>query len=207
MNKYLKRVLKLFLTSIFLILTLTSCSAMSKAVNKIAYNSPNNHKRVNGSNDFQALMETLVEKSLHKLKPNLSIDEAVLVSDFVNIDRLKNRSTLGFLLADQLKNELLNNNIIVRQIEIGKDFQFGKTGFNLLTRNQKDINKKYVDNANYAFVGTYSMTIENLIVFIKLIDIKTGNIISSSTAKTSMDEEIEELEGLHEISIRQPMIL
>ena len=204
MNKNMKRVLKLILTSIFLILSFTSCS---KVINEIAHKVPSNHKRINGSNDFQALMETLVEKSLTKLKRNLSTDEVVLVSDFVNIDRLKNKSNLGFLLSDQLKNELLNNEIIVRQIELGEDFQFGSRGFNLLTRNQKDINKKFVDNANYAFVGTYTMTTQNLIVFVKLIDIRTGNILSSSSAKTSMDEEIEELEGLNQISVRQPMVL
>lgn len=204
MNKNLKRVLKLALTSIFLMFTFSSCS---KVINEIAHKAPNNHKRINGSNDFQALMETLVEKSLHRLKADLSVDEVVLVSDFVNIDKLKNRSNLGFLLSDQLKNELLNNNIIVRQIELGEDFQFGNRGFNLLTRNQNDINKKYVDNASYAFVGTYTMTTQNLIVFVKLIDIRTGNILSSSTAKTSMDEEIEELEGLNQISVRQPMVL
>lgn len=204
MNKNMKRVLKLALTSIFLMLCFTSCS---KVIKEIVHKVPSNHKRINGSNDFQALMETLVEKSLTKLKRNLSIDEVVLVSDFVNIDRLKNKSNLGFLLSDQLKDELLNNEIIVRQIELGEDFQFGSRGFNLLTRDQKDINKKFVDNANYAFVGTYTITTQNLIVFVKLIDIRTGNILSSSSAKTSMDEEIEELEGLNQISVRQPMVL
>ncbi len=203
MNKNFKKLLKLFLTSMLLSFSLTSCS---KVIDTVAYNAPSNHKRIDSSNDFESLVNTLVEKSLSRLKTMPLKDEVVLVSDFVNLNKLKNKSDLGFLLSDHLKNQLLNNNIIVQQVEMGKDFQYGKHGFNLLTRNQNDINKKYLDST-YAFVGTYTLTTQNLIVFLKVIDIKTGNILSSATAKTSMDEEIENLEGLNQINIRPPMVL
>ena len=51
--------------------------------------------------------------------------------------------------------------------------------------------------------------INGLIVFIKLIDIDSGNIVSSSSAKTSIDNEILELEGLKDrrIFVQQPMVL
>ncbi len=207
MNKNYLSILKLFLTSIFLIFSLTSCSSVME---KIALQSPSNHKNIAGINNFDSLMKDLVNKSSSRLKKHLSIDDVILVSDFVNLDRLKNRSKLGFLLADHLKNELLNNDIIVREVELSENFQYGKSGFNLLTRNRNEINKKYVDNANYAVVGTYSITTANLIVFIKLIDIRNGNILSSANAKTSVDNEILELEGLTESKsfyVRQPMVL
>lgn len=205
MNNSFKRVLKLGLTSIFLILSLTSCS---NVINELAHKSPDNHKNITGSNNFDSLVKSLVDESSARLKRNIAVDDVVLVSDFVNLDRLKNRSKLGFLLSDHLKDALLNHDIIVRQVELGRDFQYGKHGFNLLTRNQRDINKKSVD-APYAFVGTYTITTKNLIVFVKLIDIKTGNILSSSRARTSIDEEILELEGLtdRKMFIRQPMVL
>ncbi len=203
MNKEFNKIMKLILASLFLSIFFTSCS---KVINTVAYNAPSNHKRMDGSNDFESLVNVLVENSLSRLKITPLKDEVVLVSDFVNLNNLKNKSNLGFLLSDHLKNELLNNNIIVQQVELGKDFQYGKHGFNLLTRNQNDINKKYIDST-YAFVGTYTLTTQNLIVFLKVIDIKTGNILSSATAKTSMDEEIENLEGLNQINIRPPMVL
>lgn len=203
MNNSFKRVLKLGLTSIFLIFSLSSCS---KVINELAHKSPDNHKNITGANNFNSLINSLVKKSMSKLRSNLGADEVVLVSDFVNLDRLKNRSQLGFLLADHLKDSLLNQDIIVRQVELGQNFEYGKHGFNVLTRDQNGINKKYVDNANYAFVGTYTITTQNLIVFVKLIDIKTGNILSSSNARTSVDSEIIELEG-YETTIRQPLVL
>lgn len=206
MNKNYLSILKLFVTSIVLIFSLTSCTSV---IEKIAQQSPSNHKNLVGINNFDSLMKDLVNKSSSRLKRHLTIDDVVLVSDFVNLDRLKNRSKLGFLLSDHLKNELLNKDIIVREIELSENFQYGKSGFNLLTRNRNDINKKYVDNANFAVVGTYSITTANLIVFIKLIDIRNGNILSSANAKTSIDDEILELEGFKakKIYVRQPMVL
>lgn len=206
MNKNYLSILKLFVTSIVLIFSLTSCTSV---IEKIAQQSPSNHKNLVGINNFDSLMKDLVNKSSSRLKQHLTIDDVVLVSDFVNLDRLKNRSKLGFLLSDHLKNELLNKDIIVREIELSESFQYGKSGFNLLTRNRNDINKKYVDNANFAVVGTYSITTANLIVFIKLIDIRNGNILSSANAKTSIDDEILELEGFKakKIYVRQPMVL
>lgn len=205
MNITIKKILKFTLTSIFLITFLTSCSSHknisdAKGVNFLL-------DTVKGSNDFESLIETLVIKSEEKLKKHLYTNEAILVSDFVNIKNYKNTSKLGFLLSEQLKNSLLDRDIIVKQVELGKQFQFGPTGFNLLTRNQADIANKHIDN-NFALVGTYTLTTKNLIVFLKLIDISTGNILSSSNVKTSIDKEILELEKRPKsLSIYSPMTL
>lgn len=198
MNISPMKILKLFLTSIFLILSFTSCS-----VNSIA------HKDVYGSNNFHSLVKELVDKSSNKLKRHLSLDEVVLVSDFVNLDKLRNRSKLGFLLSDHLKDSLLNQDIIVREVELSEEFQYGKHGFNVLTRQQKEINKKFV-NSKFAIVGTYSITTKSLIVFIKLIDITNGNILSSANGITSIDEEILDLENKQKtkrIFVTAPLVL
>ncbi len=206
MNNNFVRIWKLFITTIFLIFSLSSCSSV---ISKIAEHSPSNHKNLVGLNNFDSLIEDLVDQSYLKLQKYIAIDDVILVSDFVNLDKLKNRSKLGFLLSDHLKNELLNKDILVREVELSDNFQYGKSGLNLLTRNRNDINKKFVDNSKYAVVGTYSITRANLIVFIKLIDIRNGNILSSSSAKTSIDDEILELEGLKDkkMIIRQPIVL
>ena len=87
---------------------------------------------INGTNDFQSLVAKLVDKSANKIKDTIAMDEIVLVSDFVNIDKLENKSQLGFLLSNILKDELASLNIVVREIEFGKEFQLGKKGFNVL---------------------------------------------------------------------------
>jgi len=177
---YFLRTLKLVLISSFLAIFLTSCS----------YKNP-----INGSNNFHSLISKLVDDSANKIKKNLMINDVVLVSDFVNLDKLKNKSQLGFLLSSMLKDKLSSLNIIVREVEFGKEFEFGKSGFNLLTREKDRIVSDQVTKSRYAVVGTYSITSKSLNVFIKLIDVQTGNILSSSYEKTDIDEEILGLEG------------
>jgi TolB-like protein len=172
-----KGTLKILLTSLLLSLLFTSCV----------------YKDIDGANNFQAMLRALVEKSYEKFDKNIFKDETVLVSDFVNLDRLQNHSKLGFLLSDSLKNSLLNKNILVREVELSNDFRIGNHGFNVLSRNVNKINNEVI-NENFAVVGTYSVTTKRLIVFIKLINIRTGTILSSSSASTLIDEEILDLE-------------
>lgn len=150
-----------------------------------------------GANDFESLVSKLVEES--KIKNKVMADDIVLVSDFVNLDRLKNRSQLGFLLSDMLKGELVSKNIIVREVEFGKDFELGASGFNMLTRDKNRIISDNISKERLAVVGTYSITSKSLNVFIKLIDIRSGNILSSSYERTDIDKEIIELEGQNEV--------
>jgi hypothetical protein len=175
--------LKYIFIPIFLVFFLSSCS----------YKNP-----INGTNNFHSLVSKLVSESASKIKKNLAPTDVVLVSDFVNLDKLRNKSQLGFLLSSMLKDSLVSQNIIVREIELGKEFEFGKSGFNLLTRNKDKIISDKLSKEKYAVVGTYSITSRSLNVFIKLIDIRNGNILSSSYERTDIDTEILELEGIQQ---------
>ncbi len=172
-------ILKLALISSFVTLFFTSC----------AYKNP-----ISGSNNFHSLISKMVDNSAEKIKRNVPQGDVVLVSDFVNLDKLRNKSQLGFLLSSMLKDKLSSLDVIVREIELGREFEFGKTGFNLLTREKERILADKV-KSRYAVVGTYSISNRSLNVFIKLIDIHTGNILSSSYERTDLDDEILNLEG------------
>ena len=76
--------LRLVITSILFMFILTACS----------------YKNIDGSNDFQSLLAKMVNTSYDKIKNELAKDDVILVSDFVNIDNLKNQSKLGFLLSN-----------------------------------------------------------------------------------------------------------
>jgi len=174
----------------FLTLFLTSCSY---------------HKNpINGTNDFESLMTQVVEESAKKIKNVVATDEVVLVSDFVNIDRLENKSQLGFLLSSLLKDKLASLDIIVREVVFAKEFQLGQKGFNVLIRDRNKILSNEVTQARYAVVGTYSITSRSLNIFVKLIDVQTGHILASSFERTAIDEEILELEGEDERIFNQP---
>lgn len=179
MQKPYLRVVKQIFILLLLSFTLNSC----------AYKYP-----LNGSNNFHALISTMVDESGQKIKRYVGSGEVVLVSDFVNLDKLQNRSQLGFLLSSMLKDKLSSLNIVVKEIELGREFELGKSGFNLLTREQDKILSKTVQS-KYAAVGTYSITSKTLNVFIKLIDVRTGNILASSYERTNIDDEILGLEG------------
>ena len=111
---------------------------------------------------------------------------------------MKNKSQLGFLLSSVLKDRLSSLDIIIREIELGKEFELGQSGFNLLTREKEKIASDKVVNIKYAVVGTYSISNKSLDLFIKLIDIQNGNILSSSYERTEIDDEILNLEGIVE---------
>lgn len=193
MSSSFYKVIKLIILSSFISMFLSSCS----------------HKNlINGTNDFHSLVSDLVDDSAKKIKSNTMIDDIVLVSDFVNLDRLKNRSELGFLLSDILKDRLVSLNILVREIEFGKEFELGESGFNLLTRDHNKIISKKIEKERFAVVGTYSITSRSLNLFIKLIDIRTGYILASSYERTNIDEEILQLEGSADSSsISRPHIV
>tara|TARA_B100001063_G_scaffold240740_1_gene266383 strand:- start:3084 stop:3662 length:579 start_codon:yes stop_codon:yes gene_type:complete len=186
------KIIKYLTLSCFIILSFTSCT----------------HKNlINGTNDFHSLVSQLVDDSAKKIQKYTMLEDIVLVSDFVNLDNLKNRSELGFLLSDILKDRLVSLNILVREVEFGKEFELGPSGFNLLTRDQSKIVSKVVKEEKYAVVGTYSITSRSLNLFIKLIDIRTGHILASSYERTGIDEEILQLEGSDQPVIRPHVVL
>ena len=193
------RVFRFYLSLILLALFLGSCGAYKDPISK--------------NTNFDSMINDMVKKSAIKIKKNVAYDEVVLVSDFVNLDNLKNRSQLGFLLSNLLKDRLSSLDVIVKEIELGKEFEFGPSGFNLLTREKNRILSDNV-KSRYAVVGTYSISNKSLNLFIKLIDINSGNILSSSFARTDLDSEILDLEGISQNrdtefrnSIRRPMVL
>ncbi len=183
--------MKYIITSLFLATFFTGCFYIN----------------IDGSSNFERLISSMVESSYKKLKTNIEQDEVILVSDFVNIDKLQNHSKLGFLLSETLKDVLSNQNIIIREVELGQDFKIGEHGFNVLSRKHKDIDPN-IYKERFAVVGTYSITDKRLRIFIKLIDIYTGHILGSASEATIMTSEIQKLEQVpKQNTIYTPMVL
>ncbi|PKN15640.1 MAG: hypothetical protein CVU67_00255 [Deltaproteobacteria bacterium HGW-Deltaproteobacteria-24] len=165
------------------------------------------YMNIDGSSNFERLLASMVESSYKKLKMNIEQDEVILVSDFVNIDQLQNHSKLGFLLSETLKDVLSNQNIIIREVELGLNFKLGQHGFNVLSRKHNEIDQN-IYQERFAVVGTYSITDKRLRIFIKLIDIYTGHILGSASESTFMTSEIEKLEQVpKQHTIYTPMVL
>jgi len=173
-----------------------SLAILSLFFNACSYKNP-----ITKVTNFHSMISDMVDKSAPKIKENIKLGEVVLVSDFVNLDNLQNRSQLGFLLSNILKDRISSLDIIIKEIELGKEFEFGANGFTFLTREYEKILSNQVES-RYILVGTYSISNKSLNLFIKLIDIDSGNILSSSFARTDLDDEILALEGQNEAKAR-----
>lgn len=105
-----------------------------------------------------------------------------IVTDFVDLTSLQNYSKLGYILSNSIKNALIQKyNVKVVEAEISKYFEISGNGLRVLSRNLQQLRQDSFELSR-AIVGTYTYTDEEIIIFVKLIDLKTG-IIEGSYAK------------------------
>lgn len=133
------------------------------------------------------------------------------VTDFVNVKDLDNRSQLGFILSDELKTNITQDlNWPIYQIEFAKYLKVRQTGTKLLSRKISDLKYKSMDDNTYALVGTYAITQRQLLIYLKLINLKNGVILKSATKRLTLTDEIKNLEKKTEeikLQIFQPVVL
>ena len=166
------------------------------------------------STNFEEIVSTLLKKASNQIFPNMSRDEVLLVSNFVDTFTLRSSSKLSFILTDLLKSNLVSRySYTIKEIELSKNFRFGKEGLKALTRNQKNINDA-PNQSRYIVVSSYVISKNQLILFLKLINIENGNVLASSTHSTELTQEIKELNGdlpsetkAISQSVYQPMVL
>ncbi len=188
----------LFVFVLLLPFFFTSCAQKtSKAVKESAFNS-------------QQLIYALVTDLSPNLREVISEHETVVVPDFVNTQSYRNRSELGFLLSSMLKNIVISRyKLEVKEVALRQNFSIGPNGFNALSRNKHALGKD-IGEARYALVGTYSFTDVKMHVFLQIIDVYSGNVISTSQKETKLVDTILKLEGVFKTdspTIYQPLVL
>lgn len=149
--------------------------------------------------NYEGLMAETVAKMSSKISQLQKQREVVLVTDFVNVDKLQNKSRLGFLLSSSLKDTLSSKyDLTIREASLSKNFKMSQEGgLKLLSRNQREIDDNiYMEN--YAIVGTYTLTSRQLIVFVKIIDIYTGHVLGSASNRTRTTSEVIEMDKSEE---------
>lgn len=146
--------------------------------------------------DFKGETKKLLmqmEDKLLQIKPKVR-NKFIYVVDFVNIKNLELTSQLGFFLSTEIKAHVSNEfDISVKELEYMKYLKFGNDGSKLLSRDLDEVNMSNVDKT-FALVGTYAITQRQLIMYLKLIDMKTGNILKTTSRSTVLTEEIMKLE-------------
>jgi len=164
--------------------------------------------------DFHLLSQELLtdlSPTILEIKSKKKIISPLYVTDFVNLDKLTNRSQLGFILSDELKTNITQDlNWPIYQIEFSKYLKVGSTGTKLMSRDINDLKYKNMDDNTYALVGTYAITQRQLLLYLKLINLKNGVILKSATKRVTLTDEIINLEKTNEEiqpQIYQPLTL
>jgi len=174
----MRNVKKLSLIAIMMML-FTACSIPSLRYNAELKNT-----------NYDEIISNLLEKASYQIFPNMKMDEVLIVPNFAETTTLKSNTRLSFILSDTLKNRLVSKySYTVREIELSRNFRFGEEGFKVLTRNSKNINNTVI-NSRYAVVGTYTVTKNQLLLFLKFINIRNGLILASSSYSADLTQEI-----------------
>ncbi len=161
--------------------------------------------------DFSKVTDILITQLEPTIK-QLSKKTPIYVIDFTNLEYLENFSELGFLLSSEIKTHVTQKyNLKVKQIEYMKYLKIGKAGTKLFSRKVQDLKTTNLLNCTYALVGTYAFTQRQLILYLNLVELKTGIIIKSATYSTIQTDEIIHLEqkprDVNPNNIYQPLVL
>ncbi len=165
---------------------------------------------------FQSTKTTNLKAHTNRLVDGLSseissilprMNQSIYVIDFVNLENLKTTSQLGFLLSSEVKTHIIQKfHIPIKELEYTKYIKIGKNGTKNLSRDIDDINTKEIKKT-FAFVGTYSITQRQLILYLKLINMKTGNILGMSSHYMSLTDEIIKLENQENKPVLKPHVV
>jgi len=165
--------------------------------------------------DFNEVVGELLEQLCPAIQElTKDTQKPFYVVDFVNLQDLENHSELGFMLSDELKTLVTQKcNRPVYSIEYAKYLKIGANGTKLLSRDINELNRTKINRNTYALVGTYAMTQRQLILYLKLVNLRTGIIHKAATQQTTLTDEIIHFEKkpkqnrLNSNTIYEPMSL
>ncbi len=152
------------------------------------------------STDFKLLTDALVKnmsRKIRRISPYSYNVETFIITDFVNVNYLNNKSNLGFVLSSELKASLSQkfSDISIEELTLGKDIKIGSNGVKLLTREVKELKQKSFNRNKYFLVGTYAITNKKLMLFLRLVDYSGNKVITSASINTPITREITDLES------------
>ena len=135
----------------------------------------------------------LANEAVDVIFENSKIPEKLIVTDFVDLNSLENRTPMGYILSNSVKNALVNSKKIkIIEAELSKNFKISQSGLRVLTRDIDDIKNKNF-NVDKAIAGTYTYNDVEIIIFIKLIDLKNGIIEGSYTKSLPIGKSIKSM--------------
>lgn len=113
------------------------------------------------------------------------VQNPVVITSFPNLDKMKETSNLGRLIAENLMHELQLRRWSVIDVRLVKDIIINEEGEFSISRDIKKIRDSY--KIAGVVTGTYSFTNDSVIVNARAIDIDTGIVKSSAQIAIPID--------------------
>jgi len=172
-------------------LLFTSCSKHIVASKKYDKTECGVNRGIKQYYDFSVDYIQLADAAVDSLFSTASVHpKNFIVTDFVDLTSLQNYSKLGYILSNSIKNALITKySAKVIEAEVSKYFEISGNGLRVLSRDVKMLRTDSFE-LRRAVVGTYTYTDEEIVVFVKLIDLQTGIIEGSYAQKFPMTCEI-----------------
>ncbi|MCX8026366.1 MAG: FlgO family outer membrane protein [Thermodesulfovibrionales bacterium] len=123
-----------------------------------------------------------------QLETNLDanyIQNPVVVTSFPNLNKMKETSNLGRLIAESLMHELQIRRWSVIDVRLVREIIINEEGEFSISRDIKKLKDSY--NISGVVTGTYAFTNDSIIVNARAIDIETGVIKSSGQIAIPID--------------------
>ena len=133
-------------------------------------------KNVTTQNTLESTISSLSTQIMQNRK--LDTNKPVLITSFVRLDKLKEKSEFGRVVGESLINELSNRGFNVIEFRGQMAVSINDQGEYFISRKPHEI-KSQIPNT-YIVVGTYSRQGGRIILNARVIDNITGKIISSA---------------------------
>lgn len=125
-----------------------------------------------------------IDALMSRAGKNINKNTPMLVGTVGDVNNVETSSTLGRTITEQLSARLAQKNYKVAELKLRQGINVQEGGFNpagsgeyLLSRDVRNISGEH--KAAAAVTGTYAIGADSVLVNLRLIDIRSGNVITA----------------------------
>jgi TolB-like protein len=142
------------------------------------------------TNTIHLTMDDAIISIANQLSQNNKLDPSdtgtLTMVSFVDLEQFRKTSRFGMVLSESLYNELFIRGFSVTDVRGQNAISINADGEFYITRNVTKLQSE-VSNT-YIVLGTYTKIDENIMINARIMDNKTGKLISSARAMYSNDD-------------------
>jgi TolB-like protein len=152
------------------------------------------------SKSFKSYNYQAVDRLLKDADKKIKKDAPMLVTTIGETNNVEASSTFGRTLSEQVGARLAQQGYKIAELKLRQGISIQESTFEpknsgefLLSRNVNEISTKH--KAATAITGTYTVGVKKVLVNLRLIDIRTGNIITAYDYEIPKTDDVEAMLG------------